>query len=58
MTPQAVLAQPFTLPNGSVVRNRLFKSAMSEALGTRAARRRRNWSGCTGPGPMAASACA
>ncbi|MFN3887822.1 MAG: NADH oxidase, partial [Aquabacterium sp.] len=36
MTPQAVLAQPFTLPNGSVVRNRLFKSAMSEALGTRA----------------------
>lgn len=35
MTPQAVLAQPFTLPNGSVVRNRLFKSAMSEALGTR-----------------------
>lgn len=36
MTPQAVLAQPFTLPNGTVVKNRLFKSAMSEALGTRA----------------------
>ena len=35
MTPQAVLAQPFTLPNGTVVKNRLFKSAMSEALGTR-----------------------
>lgn len=36
MTPQAVLAQSFTLPNGVVVKNRLFKSAMSEALGTRA----------------------
>ncbi|MCH8178819.1 MAG: NADH:flavin oxidoreductase/NADH oxidase family protein [Proteobacteria bacterium] len=35
MTPQAVLAQPFTLPNGAVIKNRLFKSAMSEALGTR-----------------------
>lgn len=35
MTPQAVLSQPFTLPNGTVVKNRLFKSAMSEALGTR-----------------------
>lgn len=30
----APLAQPFTLPNGVVVKNRLFKSAMSEALGT------------------------
>ncbi len=35
MTPQALLAQPFTLPNGVVVRNRVFKSAMSEALGDR-----------------------
>jgi len=35
MTPQALIAQPFTLPNGTVVRNRLFKSAMSEALGNR-----------------------
>ncbi len=35
MTPQAVLAQPFTLPRGIVIKNRLFKSAMSEALGTR-----------------------
>jgi len=35
MSPQAVLAQPFTLPGGAVVKNRLFKSAMSEALGTR-----------------------
>lgn len=35
MTPQAVLAQAFTLPNGAVIKNRLFKSAMSEALGTR-----------------------
>lgn len=32
MTPQAVLAQPFTLPNGTVIKNRLLKSAMSEAL--------------------------
>ena len=24
MSPQAVLAQPFTLPNGTVIRNRLF----------------------------------
>ena len=35
MTPQAVLAQTLKLPNGAVVKNRLFKSAMSEALGTR-----------------------
>lgn len=34
MTPQQLLAQPFTLPNGTVVRNRLAKSAMSERLGT------------------------
>ena len=33
MTPHAVLAQPFTLPNGEVIKNRLLKSAMSEALG-------------------------
>lgn len=35
MTPQALLAQPFQLPRGAVVKNRIFKSAMSEALGTR-----------------------
>ena len=35
MTPQAVLAQAFTLPNGQVIKNRLFKSAMSEALSDR-----------------------
>ncbi len=35
MLPQAVLAQAFSLPRGGRVRNRLFKSAMSEALGTR-----------------------
>lgn len=35
MTPQAVLTQPLTLPNGVVIKNRLLKSAMSEALGTR-----------------------
>ena len=35
MTPQAVLAQTMKLPNGVVIKNRLFKSAMSEALGTR-----------------------
>lgn len=35
MTPQAVLAQQLTLPNGVVIKNRLLKSAMSEALGTR-----------------------
>lgn len=29
-----VLSQPFTLPNGAVLKNRLAKSAMSEALGT------------------------
>ncbi len=34
MQPQQVIAQPFTLPNGSIVKNRIFKSAMSEALGT------------------------
>lgn len=30
----ALLNQPFTLPSGAVVKNRLFKSAMSEGLGT------------------------
>ena len=39
--PQETLAQPFTLPNGTVIRNRLFKSAMSEALADR--------SGCPTP---------
>ena len=34
-TSHTVLAQPLTLPNGTVVKNRLLKSAMSEALGTR-----------------------
>ena len=34
MTPQALLAQPLQLPRGAVVKNRIFKSAMSEALGT------------------------
>jgi len=31
---QDILAQSFTLPNGSVVKNRLVKSALSETLGT------------------------
>jgi len=35
MTPSAVLAQSLTLPNGVVIKNRLVKSAMSEALGNR-----------------------
>ena len=34
MLPQQILSQPFVLPNGSVIRNRLAKAAMSEALGT------------------------
>ena len=34
MTPHAALAQSFSLPNGTLVRNRIFKSAMSEALAT------------------------
>ena len=29
-----LLAQPLTLPNGTVLRNRLAKAAMSETLGT------------------------
>lgn len=33
-TASGVLSQPLTLPNGTVVKNRLFKSAMSETLGT------------------------
>jgi 2,4-dienoyl-CoA reductase-like NADH-dependent reductase (Old Yellow Enzyme family) len=35
MQAKEILAQPYTLQNGIVVKNRLFKSAMSEALGTR-----------------------
>lgn len=34
LSPAQVLAQPFTLPNGTVVRNRIAKSAMSESLAT------------------------
>ncbi len=34
LSPALLLAQPFTLPNGAVVKNRLAKSAMSEALAT------------------------
>lgn len=34
MTPQDVLAQPLTLANGHRLKNRIAKSAMSEALGT------------------------
>lgn len=34
LTPAQVLAQPFTLPNGVVIKNRIVKSAMSESLGT------------------------
>ena len=30
MLPQQVLAQPFKLPNGSVIRNRLAKAAMAD----------------------------
>ena len=34
MNTVAPLAQPLTLPNGTVIRNRILKSAMSEALGS------------------------
>lgn len=34
LEPSQTLSQPFTLPNGSVIKNRIGKSAMSEALGT------------------------
>lgn len=34
MNPQDVLAQPLKLPRGGIIKNRLAKSAMSEALGT------------------------
>lgn len=34
MNPAATLAQPLTLANGTVIKNRIAKSAMSEALGT------------------------
>ncbi|HQO31728.1 MAG TPA: hypothetical protein PK534_05965, partial [Chitinophagales bacterium] len=35
MTAKDIIAQSFTLPNGTIVKNRLLKSAMSEALGER-----------------------
>ncbi|TWW09130.1 NADH oxidoreductase [Planctomyces bekefii] len=34
MTPAQILSQSFRLPNGTILKNRLVKSAMSEALGT------------------------
>jgi 2,4-dienoyl-CoA reductase-like NADH-dependent reductase (Old Yellow Enzyme family) len=34
MKPAEILAQPFTLPGGIIIKNRLVKSAMSEALAT------------------------
>ncbi len=33
MKPQNILAQNFKLPNGTIIKNRLFKSAMSEGQG-------------------------
>ncbi|HRH57629.1 MAG TPA: hypothetical protein PLS10_08260, partial [Chitinophagales bacterium] len=33
MTSQIIIAQSYTLKNGTIVKNRLLKSAMSEALG-------------------------
>lgn len=33
-TPEAFINRPFTLPCGQEIKNRLMKSAMSEALGT------------------------
>ncbi len=33
MSSQTIIAQPYTLKNGTVIKNRLLKSAMSEALG-------------------------
>ena len=35
MSPNPILSQKLQLPNGIVVKNRLLKSAMSEAMGTR-----------------------
>lgn len=37
MQAKEVIAQPFTLSNGIVIKNRLLKSAMSEALGSKGA---------------------
>ncbi|MGH8492488.1 MAG: NADH:flavin oxidoreductase/NADH oxidase family protein [Moraxellaceae bacterium] len=34
LSPAQVLAQSFSLPNGSIIKNRLAKSAMSEGFGT------------------------
>lgn len=34
MQPAQILSQPLTLPNGTTLKNRLVKSAMSECLGT------------------------
>lgn len=34
LTPAQILSQSFTLPNGSGIKNRIFKSAMSEGMGT------------------------
>ena len=58
MTPQAVLSQPFTLPNGTVVKNRLFKSAMSEALGVRSGAATPELVRLYGAWPTVASGCA
>lgn len=33
MENKQIISQPFTLPNGSLIKNRMLKSAMSEALG-------------------------
>lgn len=33
MTAQKIIAQTYTLKNGTVIKNRFLKSAMSEALG-------------------------
>jgi 2,4-dienoyl-CoA reductase-like NADH-dependent reductase (Old Yellow Enzyme family) len=46
-----LLNQTLTLPNGTVLRNRLAKAAMSETLGTYDNRPTPNSCSCTGAGP-------
>lgn len=59
-SPQDLLQQALTLPNGSRLKNRLAKSAMSEALGTtdnHATEALVRWCVCTGAGRRVALAC-
>ncbi|CEI24804.1 Protein of unknown function [Propionibacterium freudenreichii] len=56
-TRQATLADPLTLPSGAVIKNRILKGAMNEALGDRGAHPTEPLGTSIGIGRAAAPGC-